>query len=230
VRRSAGLWLGMGLALGVSAPRAEPGSPAEGVAAPAVKATEVLQSAGGSKVGQALPWFAAWGRDGRVFNRTRMLAPRTPAPRAHALTFFATWCKPCEAGVAMVTAQADRLALAGLEVVWVAVGEDTAVVEPWLAARPAVPGSVLLDRFGVVGRDLAGIGAAEEGARSALPRTVVVDQGGMVRAVFGAEGPDFVDRLIEAVPPSAPPEEIKAPLPGRESPAKVGGGPRRRRP
>lgn len=207
--------------------------PGDAAATPVVQGTSVasratvhLAAAGTSAPGKPLGWFAGWTLDGRVFNRTALLTAKgaaTPAaiadahaaiapasagpaaPRGHALVFFATWCKPCEAGLRELAAAQPRWTAAGLDVVLVAVGEDAATVTPWLAARPELApltsaATVLPDRFGVVGRDLAGIGA-DAAVRSSLPRTVVTDAAGVVRAVLGAEGEDYVAVVLAAAGP-----------------------------
>ena len=162
-------------------------------AAPAVAPTERLNAAGRAVVGEAAPWFAGWTPDGRVLNRTKVLS--RPG-KAHALVLFATWCKPCEVGLKALAGHRAELAKAGVTVTLVAVGEAPEVVQPWLAARALGEVPLLIDKFGAASQALAGQAGAEGGAGTlALPRTVVLAPDGTVKAIFGREGPDYIEAL-----------------------------------
>jgi peroxiredoxin len=160
----------------------------------------LLDATGPLKVGDAAPWFAGWTATDRVFNRTRLLA--TPGARGHVLVFFATWCKPCEAGLKQLAAARPRLEAAGLTVTLIDYGEEATVGAPWLAARGLGAARTLYDRYGTVAFAFGVEQRAEGGARRArLPRTVVLDAAGAVRRIIGREGEDYVDRLLDALPP-----------------------------
>lgn len=160
----------------------------------------LLDATGPVKVGDTAPWFAGWTAKDRVFNRTRLLA--TPGARGHVLVFFATWCKPCEAGLKQLAAARPRLEAAGLTVTLVDYGEEASVGTPWLAARGLGEARTLFDRYGTVAFAFGVELRTEGGARRArLPRTIVLDPAGTVRRIIGREGEDYVERLLDALPP-----------------------------
>jgi len=151
--------------------------------------TESLATVGRVTVGDAAPWLAGWTTDDRVFNLRRALDDSTTARLA--LVFWATWCAPCRVGIAMLDAARDELADAGVAVVLVNAAEDAATVQAYLDANPAgFP--VLMDRFG----QNCDRWLNEPGGGFRLPRTVLVERDGTVGAVFGAEGRDYVERII----------------------------------
>ncbi len=198
--------LGLALWLGALAAQAEtPQAPAasEGSAAPlpaAAAETERLTRSGAAVVGAQAPWFAGWTPAGQVLNRTAVLAQ--PGAR-HVVVLFATWCRPCEVGLRALAAARGALAAAGLSLTLVAVSEPPEVVTPWLAARGLAGVPVLLDKFGAAAQALAGRGAA--GETIALPRTILMDRAGTVRAIFGREGPDYVPALLATARDTPPP-------------------------
>ncbi len=137
------------------------------------------------------PWFA--GADARApekaINRARALAAKKPV----ALVFFATWCEPCRVGLGLLRAEAARLAARGVQVILVDYREGPDEVSAFLdAERLRFP--TMLDKFGGVARDY---GVATED-KTSLPKTFVIGGDGRVRAIFDTEGPDFVERLLEA--------------------------------
>ncbi len=139
-------------------------------------------------VGQSLPWFAGWSADDRVINRDAVLA--APA-EGRVIVLFATWCAPCEAGLKALAAAREEGALPGVELTLIACGEPPATVKPWLAARGLDGVRVIYDRFGAIARDLGVERSTGTARRLALPRVVVADRAGVVRAVFdGAEAHD----------------------------------------
>lgn len=157
--------------------------------------TAILQEMGPVKLGEAAPWFAGWTLDDTVLNRTRLLERRTPETRGFALVFFATWCAPCVKGLEALAAARPRLKAAGVELVLVDFREEGPAVRAFLDARGLQGVLVLLDKFG---RTASALGVSDEKS-ARLPRTVVLDLEGRIRGLFGAEGPDYVDRIIEAV-------------------------------
>lgn len=139
--------------------------------------------------GAPLPWFAGWTADEQVYNRKALLA--APA-EGHVLLLFATWCAPCGEGLRGLAKQRAALDAAKIRVVLVACGEAPAVVEPWLAARGFGEATVVYDRFGQIAADL-GAEVARDGKRTlSLPRAIVVDAAGTVRAALdGAASHDL---------------------------------------
>lgn len=163
--------------------------------------SELLPRSGGAVLGQEAPWFAAWTADQQVVNRTNLLeALRTGHRRGFALVFFATWCAPCEEGLRAMAGARERLEKAGLRLVLVNWREPADQVQPWLHRRGLGDAALLLDRFGRV----AGAFGVEDAGKATLPRTVVVDAAGRVRLIVGREGPDYVDRLLEALTGGTP--------------------------
>ncbi|MCA9544765.1 MAG: hypothetical protein KC613_10260, partial [Myxococcales bacterium] len=61
---------------------------------------------------------------------------------------------------------------------------------------------LLIDKFGAASQALAGrSGPAADGERLALPRTVVLAPDGTVKAIFGREGPDYIQALQATATP-----------------------------
>lgn len=157
--------------------------------------TVSLKKSGQAKVGAEAPWFSGWTPDNLVLNRTRV----TERPgRAHLLLFFATWCKPCEAGLSALVQRREDLRSAGVDVVLVAYKEEAEKVAPWLAERGLGGEALLLDRFGQVARAFGAETGKAGKERSALPRSALLDGGGIVRALYSKEGDDFVDTIVAA--------------------------------
>lgn len=166
-------------------------------------ATESLSTSGPACVGKKAPWFAGWTPENRVTN-LRKVTDRLKAKnkKAAVLVFFGTWCKPCEAGLKKLKSELARLDAADAELVFVAylMGDPADEVAPWLAARGFGGHTLIIDKFGEVSRAFGGEIKTRNGSSAELPKTVVLDQSGIVRAIFGREGPDYVDRLVQAVP------------------------------
>jgi hypothetical protein len=150
-------------------------------------------------VGVPAPWFAGWTPADGILNRTRLLQrPGT----LHVLVLFATTCAPCEAGLKALAARRADLAAAHVDLVLVAVGEQAEVVSPWLARRGLGDATVLLDPFSRAALALGAIEIAGDRQLVRLPRTVVLDGEGIVRAVFAEEGADYADRVLAEVRPA----------------------------
>jgi peroxiredoxin len=154
--------------------------------------TESLARLGRLRVGDPAPFFA--GPDvrapERAINRTKLLAAKRP----FVLVFWATWCSPCRVGLAELRAAGERLKASGLEVVLVNYREPQDDVAAFLDAERLDGFSALLDKFGAVAKEFEV--APRETA--SLPKTFVVQVDGRIAAIFGAEGPDYVDRVIAA--------------------------------
>jgi len=158
--------------------------------------TQSLQKSGPVEVGAPVPWFSGWTLDNQVLNRTRLL--QDPHARGFALVLFARWCKPCERGLRLLAEQKQRLKSEGVRVVLIGYREDAAALIPWLRERRLDDADLLIDRFGVASVALGAAHKSAKGEKATLPRTVVLDRRGDVRAVFGKEGADYVDRIIAA--------------------------------
>ena len=158
----------------------------------APEVTTVLPRMGTVEVGKPAPWFAGWTLDDRVLNRTRLLAT-SPAPKAYALVFFATWCRPCLKGLTAIARARPALDAAGVRVVLIDFREEASTVTPFLKAHGLEGLPVIVDKFGAVAQAFG----ASDGKTARLPRTVVLDAQGTVRAIFAAEGEDYVAQLLK---------------------------------
>ena len=167
----------------------------------AAESTEAMQASGQAVVGKAAPWFSGWTLDDQVLNQKRLLQQKAGG---YALVLFATWCKPCEEGLRALKARQAQLAERRVQVVLVAVGETSERVGPWIRERGMSELPVLVDQFSQIGRVLGAITSQGGKEETSLPRTVVLDSAGTVRAVFGREGPDYVDRVLAAAAPPPP--------------------------
>ena len=171
-------------------------APGAGAQPPPASLTERLDSCGPVRVGGPAPEFGGWSVDGHVVTLRRLLHASGRKPSAGlVLSFFATWCKPCKAGLPLLASLAPGLGERGVSVLLVAVGEDAGQVRPFLAGL-GVGLPALEDKFGKVA-ERYGVGGAEGGV---LPRTFVLDGQGRVRAILGREGTDFGAALLAALP------------------------------
>ncbi len=164
--------------------------------APPSEPTEALAHSGEAVIGAPLPWFAGWSPTGEVINRSKLLQDNASG---HVIVLFATWCKPCEAGLRVLAAARPKLDAAGLKLLLVDVGEPAEVVTPFLAARGLGDVPAMLDPFSRAAQTLGAVNSTADGKQeTSLPRTVVVDAPGNVQAIFGREGPDYVERVLGA--------------------------------
>ena len=156
-------------------------------------ATRTLSTSGEARVGDPMPWFAGHRLGGGPpVTRKSLLASNA---KGHVVSIFATWCTPCKEGIRELVRNQSRLTQAGIRVTLVNYRETPKQYDPWLKTlRFPADWPVATDKFGVCGDVLAGLGAGGE-----LPRTLVIDRSGRVRAIFGREGADFIDRVVDAL-------------------------------
>jgi len=155
--------------------------------------SQLLQSLGPVRVGQEAPAFGAQLVSGEAVTLARLLNPEEGGePRALAITFFASWCKPCVRGLVSLSDSRAQWSAAGMSVLAVGVGESRQAAGDFLRQR-GVDLPVVGDRYCQVG-GLYGLGEGH----TTLPRTVVIGGDGKVRLIVGNEGEDFVARLMEA--------------------------------
>ncbi len=172
-----------------------------------VRADEGVRKGGGKTVrlenlglvtpGSEAPWLAGWKADGNPTNIARQVDGR----KALALVFFATWCKPCRKGLELLAVNRARLEGAGVGILLVDLMEDKDVVAAYMTTMNIAHWPVIIDSRGQVCKDygiVAATGAQDGSASASLPRTVVVDSGRKVLALFGEEGDDYVDAIIAA--------------------------------
>jgi len=184
------LMMTIALLVPILAAGADPAAAADDAAKKAAAdTTETLAASGSARPGGTAPWLAGWTIDDQVFNIRKALA-KQPSRRL-VITFWASWCAPCRVGMDALDAAADTLQKAGVTVVQVNVAEEEDVVRAFLAENPTRH-LVVLDRFGQT--RMAWLEDAGGGFR--LPRTVLVDSAGIVTAIFGKEGSDYVDRVL----------------------------------
>ena len=163
--------------------------------------TEVLSTTGPVKVGGKAPRFAGWTGGNEVIRLDRLLRPPGGEPSAGlVVSFFATWCKPCERGLPALSAVAGELAEARVPILLVAVGERTQRFAPFLKGL-GVDLLAVEDRFGKISQRYGVLSKDGEGK---LPRTFVLDADGIVTTILGQEGADFGALLLSSFNPSSP--------------------------
>jgi len=151
--------------------------------------TEALTTSGQAVVGEKAPFLSGWTLDGHVFNIEKPFCD--PKVRSVALVFWATWCLPCREGIERLNVAAVRLREAGVSVVLVNYGESEETVRNFFGGRDcAFP--IVLDRFKI--SEAYYIMSDRSGG--SLPRTVLICSDGIVAAIYGAEGRDYVDNVI----------------------------------
>jgi thiol-disulfide isomerase/thioredoxin len=174
--------------------------------------TVTLSTSGEARIGAMAPSFGLWGVAGDgpfVLEKLR----KQPAPAPLLITFGASWCPPCRAGLPRLKALADKHP--ELRLVLIDVETDVSAAQAWIK-EVGLQGPTLLDKFEVAAR-LYGAAAAN---KSSLPRTFLVDARGRVRAIYSVEGADLEavieDDLRAALAAAAAPPE-----PPRAAPAKA---------
>jgi thiol-disulfide isomerase/thioredoxin len=164
------------------------------MAADASRPTRTATRSGPVEVDRPSPTFAGWTTHGTMLSLAMLLEPSRDQPRARALvvTFFATWCQPCKEKLPELLRVAGAFEAQDVRVVLVAFGQNTEEVKPYLEAR-GIPASVpvIVDPFMKI--------AGRLGVDKTLPRTFVLDGGGVVRTIFEFEGDDFEAQLREAI-------------------------------
>jgi peroxiredoxin len=160
-------------------------------AAPA--ATVKLQESGAAKVGGAAPSFGGWDLSGRKVLTLDGLR-RTPTLAPLLITFGASWCKPCNAGLPRLRALAGKHP--EMRLVLIDVESDQQKAQEF-AQRTGVDGAAILDKFEQIAKTYGVAGAQQDGNESmALPRTFLLDTMGKVRAIYREEGADL-ESVIE---------------------------------
>ena len=148
-----------------------------------------LFESGNAKIGSAAPSFGGWDLAQRKVLTLDGLR-RVPFLQPLLLTFGASWCKPCAEGLPRLKALSVKHP--EVRLVLIAVENDADQAQKF-ATRVGVDGPAVLDKFEQIAKAY-GVAGDE---KTQLPRTFLIDAGGRVRAIYGAEGDDF-EKAIEA--------------------------------
>jgi peroxiredoxin len=154
-----------------------------------------LQESGSAKVGSAAPSFGGWDLAGRRVLTLDGLR-RTPSMAPLLITFGASWCTACAAGLPRLKALSQKHP--EMRLVLIDVESDAQKAQEF-AAKMGIDGPAILDKFEQIARtygvsDAKGAGGKET---TSLPRTFLVDQMGKVRGIYREEGKDL-EEVIEA--------------------------------
>lgn len=161
---------------------------AKSASGPVAARTESLPVSGQAALARPAPWLAGWTLDDQVWNLKKAFTDTST--KRIALVFFATWCAPCRHGIGRLAERAADLKAGGVQVVLVNFQEEGVKVRGFVGASPAFP--VVMDRFGASEKSYLRTGDGPV----ILPRTVVVGRDLAVQAIFGAEGEDYVERIL----------------------------------
>jgi thiol-disulfide isomerase/thioredoxin len=148
--------------------------------------TERVSHLGPVRVGEPLPSFAGWSGDGELMRSVNQLPPDS-GKSVGVVAVFATWCGPCLSGLKVIENISDNK---DISVLLIAYGEDSNKVKPYMM-KHGFRSPVMMD----VDRKRS----ARIGVTSEIPKTIVVDSKGIVRAIFGREGADFEAQLSKLV-------------------------------
>jgi peroxiredoxin len=157
------------------------------------------------RVGQPAPWLAGWSANdsNEVINLQKILDElKRRDGRGVAVVFCATWCSHCRPGLAHLRAALPRLRAAGLDLVFVAYLEQDEPpdgVAPWLEAQGLGGHRLIIDKYGRISSAYGVEARSDDKIVVTLPRTVVLDQAGVVRAILEREGEDYVMRILSSV-------------------------------
>lgn len=152
--------------------------------------TVKLSESGAVKLGRAAPSFGGWD----LANRTVLTLDglrHTPSKAKLLITFGASWCSACVAGLPRL--KALTLKHPELRLVLIDVESDSAKEQEW-ARKLGIDGPSLLDKFKTIAKTY-GLIALDE--KISLPRTFLIDLQGKVRAIYREEGEDL-EQVIEA--------------------------------
>lgn len=151
--------------------------------------TEALPRSGQAIVGEQAPFLSGWTVENKIFNTAKVF--KDESVEECALVFWATYCLPCLNGLKMLAAAEERFAERGIRIVLVNFSELPEKVQRFLTDNPQ-PYPVVLDRW----QKNAKTYLADENGAVTLPRTVLIDRSGVVKAIFSTEGNDYVERIL----------------------------------
>ena len=162
-----------------------------------VAGTKEIDSLGPIAVGARAPSFTAQdaARAGKRVRLDELLS--TKGTRAVALFFYASWCPSCRKDLQTLRRQSAKLKTAGIRPVLVNYRESRAAVMSWLSDNGLDGFDAVADVDGSVCRAFGIARKLDRDEASSLPHTVLIDKKGVIRAIFGEQGPDFVDRIVK---------------------------------
>ena len=160
--------------------------------------TQILESIGQHKRCDAAPGLAGWlVRNRTVWSLGNVLDGKKNSPAKGVLiSFFGTWCEPCKKGLPMLQAARAQAEAAGVPMVLVAVPPfDGKEIVPFLDDL-SVTIPTVKDKFGgILKQWLLGKKAGQ--GKLVLPRTVLVNDLQQIVQIYGTEGADFSEKLVE---------------------------------
>ena len=180
--------------------------------ATATNTTVKLQESGGARIGAIAPSFGGWDLAGKKVLTLDALR-RTPAMAPLLITFGASWCSACAAGLprlrSLVTKHPE------LRLVLIDVEPDGQKAQEW-AGKMGIDGAAILDKFENIAKTYGVAGSADDSGKetTALPRTFLVDTAGRVRAIYREEGKDLeavIETDLEAAKTPVRPAEATRP-------------------
>ena len=161
--------------------------------AAAAAATVKLDASGAARVGSPAPSFGGWDTAGRQVLTLDSLRHK-PALSPLLITFGASWCPPCRAGLPRLIELSKKHP--ELRLVLIDVEADGGKAQAW-AGELGLTAPAILDKFENIASTYGLGGADADKQTMQLPRTFLVDAGGRVRAIYREEGADL-EQVIEA--------------------------------
>jgi peroxiredoxin len=152
--------------------------------------SELLNRSGHAEVGKPAPWLSGWTLNNQVFNIRKEFKDHPDVQRL-AVVFFASYCKPCRIGLADLKDAEQRLQRAGVRVILIACKDNLDDLNKFVRQHQ-VPFTVVLDSFGQAEKSYFDT----TNGTLAIPRTVVLERGGTIKTIIGAEGKDYIDLLL----------------------------------
>ena len=158
---------------------------AAGVDALAEEKTVALPSTGLVNVGDKAPVLSTWDLENNLVRLAKIL--EEPDVRAVMVSFYASWCKECHKGLAILGRERERLGKAGVRVLLVNHGEDARTVQAHRErAKLTLP--IVTDEFKEIGNAY--------GVRL-LPVSFLVGKDSTVKAIYTHGGKDYVERILQ---------------------------------